>query len=281
MPPSTSILSQTLQSITATKIEELEKQRVSYQEEKALILDAANPDKNNLRSRIACLHDGVKRLGLADAIELDAIHRWLGQSKYDPSVPEAALNKFETRLRSILDVHSRKLSLADLYSRLLIEWIESPKTGDDEAPPELDDLPEDFDVVQNIQKERLQQLRERFEKVIFEPLETDAEEIKAYLESLFDGDERAPALDKIRKRVRSKGKELLETKQPFDRDGLKSCIQSLLKNDLLNEEKATSLKEFLRDDTVLDEIRDVLNMRYASLHRWSWTTGSAGMPVLP
>ena len=279
MAPSISVMSQTLQAITTTKIEELQKQRQLYETRKNDILSNAKLEGNDLRTRITTLHDGVKELELVDVSKLDAIRRWVDQSKYDPSIPEATLAKYEEDLRSTLDVHSRKLNLAALYSRLLIEWIESPKTGDEEAPSaEMDD---GFDLVQNIQKERLDQLREKFEKVVFEPLVIDEGKINSYLSSLFEGVDGAKDIELLREGIRENAKALWEEKQPFDRDGLKKCIESLLKNDLLNQEKQATLREFLRDETVLDEIRDVLNMRYANLRNWSWNVGPKGMPVLP
>ena len=279
MAPSTSVLSQTLQAITTTKIEELEKQRQLYENRKSDILLRANPEKVDLRARVSILHDGVKELELLDVSKLDAIRRWVDQSKYDPSISETTLAKYEEELRSSLDVHTRKLNLSALYSRLLIEWIESPKTGDEEPPS--DEMDEGFDMVQNIQKERLDQLREKFEKVVFEPLITDEKEINSYLSSLFEGVDGTKDIEQLREGIRENAKNLWEEKQPFDRNGLKRCIKSLLKNDLLNQEKQATLREFLRDDTVLDEIRDVLNMRYANLRNWSWNVGSKGMPVLP
>jgi hypothetical protein len=192
------------------------------------------------------------------------------------------LMKFEKELRSRLDIKSRKLELADLYSRLLIEWIESPNMGDAEfSILESTSLDDSFEVVQTVQKERLQQLREKFEQVVFEPLETSETEIHNYLHSLFKGDAGERAFKQLRGRVSKMGKYMLAESQPFDLQNLKWCIKALLKNELLNDEKKTSLREFLQDEAVLNEIRDVLNMRYADLQNWSWSLGTEGIPVIP
>ncbi|EER23699.1 hypothetical protein CPC735_050690 [Coccidioides posadasii C735 delta SOWgp] len=282
MAASPSVLSQTLQSITTTKIEELEKQRQKYEETKRKILDLTRDAGDSIHKRISRLHAGVKELQLLPEAELENIDRWLHQSQYDPTIPESMLVNFESELRSRLDRQTRKLDLADLYSRLLIEWINSPSSSDGDAE-RLDSsmVDEDFDVVQDIQKEKLQQLREKFEKVVFEPLMTDSEDITRYLETLFSGDEGQDALKLLRETVKNHGKLLLSEKQPVERKSLKQCIQSLLKNDLLNDQKLATLGEFLHDDTVLDEIANVLNMRYANLGNWSWNVGGKGMPVLP
>lgn len=279
MAASPSVLSQTLQSITITKIEELETQRQTYEETKRKILDSVR-ERGDIYERISRLHAGVKELQLLPESELENIIRWLDQSRYDPTVPESMLQGFEAELRSRLDRQTRKLDLADLYSRLLIEWINTPGSNEQDVET-LDASEEDFDVVQNIQKERLQQLREKFEKVVFEPLTTDEQEITRYLESLFSGDDGERALKNLRAGISDYGEMLFAEKRPVDRKNLKRCIQSMLKNDLLNDEKLTSLGEFLNDDTVLDEIANVLNMRYANLNNWSWNLGKKGMPVLP
>ncbi|EEP76423.1 predicted protein [Uncinocarpus reesii 1704] len=279
MAAQNSVLSQTLQALTTTKIEELEKQRQTYEAAKNKILASARDAGDDIRERIARLYKGALELQLLQEFELQNMVRWLDQSRYDPTVPESMLVSFETELRSSLDRHTRKLDLADLYSRLLIEWVSSP--GSNEPEPELLEEGEAFDIVQDIQKEKLQQLRERFEKVVFEPLITDEMEIVEYLESLFAGDDRQQALKHIRSRVSDYGESLFNTNPLVTRPELKACIKSLLRNDLLNDEKSATLTEFLRDDTVLDEIANVLNLRYANLANWTWNLGDNGMPVEP
>lgn len=59
------------------------------------------------------------------------------------------------------------------------------------------------------------------------------------------------------------------------------CVKALLKNQLLNDEKKASLNDFLKDEAVLSEIRDVLNMRIRDLKDWEWNLGDEGMPVVP
>lgn len=281
MASSSSLLSRTLQSITVTKIQELEKQRTSYEKRKVQVLTSAAQIKN-LRKRVLHLHASVKDLDIWSNDELENIRRWLHQSEYDPSVPEATLNKFEQQLQSQLEIKSRKLDHADLYSRLLMEWIESSSNGDSESDMvESSSLDDPFEMVQTAQKERLQQLREKFERVVFEPLETNETDIDKYLHSLFKGDAGERALGRLRNSVTNHGKPMLGRNRLFDARSLKWCIKALLKNDLLNDEKKATLQEFLKDDAVLDEIRDVLNMRYNALQNWSWDLGDGGMPVVP
>ncbi len=50
-----------------------------------------------------------------------------------------------------------------------------------------------------------------------------------------------------------------------------------MSSDLLSDEKRSVLRDFLRNETLLGELADVLNMRMADLDSWSW--GSGGVPV--
>ena len=281
MSSSPSILSQTLQSITVTKIRELEKQRQSFESAKNEALEEAGKETSNVRKRVLGLHNRVAKLEILSPSELENMRRWIDQAEFDPSIGDTALFKFEDALRSRLEIESRKLSLADLYSRLLTEWIDSPNNGESEPSMSESTLDEPFEIVQSRQKERLQQLRDKFERVVFEPLHTDEVEIDNYLASLFAGETGHRALKKLRDNVKTMGVRLLEQKRPLDVQTLIWCIKALLKNELLNDEKKASLQDFLRDDAVLNEIKDVLNMRFRDIRKWSWNLGTEGMPVLP
>jgi hypothetical protein len=78
------------------------------------------------------------------------------------------------------------LDLAALYSRLLTEWLGSANHGADEAA--LDDTDSLDGSLEIIQKDRLKQLKDKFEAVVFTPQETDEVEIDNYLFGLFAGD---------------------------------------------------------------------------------------------
>ncbi|KAK2811174.1 hypothetical protein FQN50_002271 [Emmonsiellopsis sp. PD_5] len=282
---SSSILSQTLQSITVTKVQELETRRQKYQKQKDEILAKADGAGNDVGERIKLLHDSIKDLGICSAAEAEEFAdfcRYVQQSEYDPSVSKEKLAQFEQKIRAKLDSETRKLDLADLYSRLLIEWIDAPRASGGESPS-LDNLSlgDSFDVVQSVQKERLEQLRDKFESVVLTPLETDEVEIDNYLKQLFNSDEGESALESLRKQVRGKGTSMLRERKLFDRDSLEWCIQSLLKVDLFDDEKKATLRDFLSNEDVLSEIKDVLNMRYANIENWSWGLGDRGMPVVP
>ena len=282
-----SVLSDTLQSITVTEIGALEKLVEKHIADKAEILDQVNDESKDARERVYALLDGMKDMPNFSVSQIQNEHsnirHWLAQAAYDPSVSDAKILALEHELRSQLDKGSRKLDLAHLYSRLLTEWIYESQGAADPEPEDLakSDSDNSYEVIEDTQKARLEQLRNKFARVVFEPLETDEVEIDIYLNQLFDGDHGTSSLERLRKEVSRYGKTLIKNPTPFDDQSLRWCIKALLKNDMLNDEKKASLNDFLKDEAVLSEIKDVLNMRFRDLKVWEWNLGDDGMPVVP
>ena len=282
MSSSTAALSRTLKSITITKIAELEKQRKSFAACKHALLEAAEQAEPNKRQKVLGLLKGVEGLDLPSSSDVSLLNmkRWLGQSYFDDSIPEEMLQSFDKQLRCQLDVQTRRLDLADLYSRLLREWLNSnnSETEMDLAVDDSASLDGSFELVE---KDRLKSLREKFEAVVFTPMETNEIEIDNYLASLFEGDSGAKALERLRKETESTGKWSLNKSEPFDETSLRWCLKGLLANDLLSDEKKTILQEFLKDEVARGEICDVLNMKYRDIKNWAWDAGDEGMLVEP
>ena len=112
------------------------------------------------------------------------------------------LESFAKQLRSKLDFRSRKLDLADLYSRLLMDWLEPANSTAPESSTQGGTPSEDsFEIVEG---DRLQLLRENFAAVEFTPLETDEVDIDTYLSELFSRDAGEKALNRLRNSVREK-----------------------------------------------------------------------------
>ncbi|KAH8201197.1 hypothetical protein TruAng_004665 [Truncatella angustata] len=278
MAPPASVLSRTLQSISVTKIHEIEKQRARYEERKNEVLKQADRYPNEPHKRITTLSQGLADLypeALQDR-KVKNIKYWLQQARYDASVPANMIESWEDVLRSKLEVQSRKLGLAHLYSQLVTEWM-NPTSPIGEVPV-ADDA--SFEVVDR-QKERLQELCDKFEKVVFVPLETDEVEIDLFMKDLFEGDKEWQSLEGLREQVKDSGESLMRQKNPFDTDTLKWCLRGLLAEDLLSDEKQVILRDFLDNEVALKEIGDVLNMRYADFDSWQWQAGADGIPILP
>ncbi|KAE8371832.1 hypothetical protein BDV26DRAFT_116098 [Aspergillus bertholletiae] len=273
------MFSKTLQSLTQSKIRELEKQRVAYESEKSQILTVA-AQQTDPRNRVASILQGTKELRPNSAKDSTTanIERWLDQARYDSSIPQEKLESFQEHLIATLDAHSMRLNMADLYSRLLIEWMDS-SSSPDQTPEE-----DEYLVVEERQKQRLQQLCDQFEKVVFESPPTaednETDELEEFLDCLFPNEDSRTALYNLRRKVSRVCSELWHQADPFNIYSIRSCIRGLLTEDLLSEEKQGILKYFLGDSVALTEIADVLNMRYADLKNWDWHAED-GIPVLP
>lgn len=187
MASSAAALSKTLESITLTKIRELDKQRAKYEARKNDVLRIAGQSTDQ-RTRIAQLLKGVEDLypGTAQENAVRNIKHWLNQSRYDVCVPNELLQAHEENLRSKLEVQSRKLALGHLCARLVTEWMPS-SAGDATAAMNPSELEAESSEVLDRQKERLQELCDKFEKVVSDPLETDEVEIESYLLNVVPG----------------------------------------------------------------------------------------------
>ncbi|KAI9367344.1 hypothetical protein BJX61DRAFT_547574 [Aspergillus egyptiacus] len=276
MAPPISALSQTLESLTLSKIRELEKQRSSYEERKARILALAE-EQPSLFSRICVILKGTKAIHPSASKDATVanIQRWMAQHCFDSAVTEGMLRDYERELLSRLDAHSRKLSLADLYSRLLTEWTNASADGENAVAED------DYMVVDERQKQRLQQLCDQFEETVFMARETSVEEIQAFLDSLFPTDEDMNALNSLRCDIQIASRKVFQEETPFDASTLTATIKGLLTEDILSDAKQQVLKDFLKNKLALTEIADVLNMRWADLEDWDWFAGEDGIPVLP
>ncbi|KAE8446090.1 hypothetical protein EG329_012598 [Mollisiaceae sp. DMI_Dod_QoI] len=286
MSSSTAALSRTLKTITLTKINELEKQRKAYARSKNAILAAAH-EAPHQREKVLRLLEGVEDLNHASSspsIDVSNIRRFLFQSHYDSSIPDATLKDFEAQLLAHLDVQTRRLDLGRLYSRLLTEWLDSTNSNEEQSIiDETESLDGSFEV---IEKDRMKLLTEKFESVVFTPLETDTNDIVQYLDGLFLGDLGAKALERLRAATRADGDHILEgnavvNKAVFNQHTIRWCLNGLLANDLLRDDKKAILQEFLQDEVARAEICDVLNMKFADLDNWNWDAGPEGLPVEP
>lgn len=283
-----SVFSETLQTITTTKLEELAKQRISF-EEKYAALRAAAEAETDLFKRVALLLDGIKGcLGVKTSMkkgadgqsgrvivgatgnprlekDLSNLERFFEQARFDPSVSSKVLENWEKTLLDYLSVQSTKFQYADLYGKLVTEWLSSEKvtpTGGDT------DMTESFEELPG--PKRLA-ARAEWEKNVFEPASVDTEALKTYLHQLFIADKKdgLAALRELREGVEAFESSLNDSSQ-FNTYNLRSTIQGLQNSDLLSNEKRAALKDFLSNDIILTEIVDILNVRMVALDRWSW-----------
>jgi len=290
---SSSVFSETLQSITTTKLTELSKKRKVFEDHKASLLAAAQYESDPLM-RLRILFDGVKqsfavktaiptkgnrRGGSGQIISgsindrglevmLKNLDRFLEQARYDPSISSKLLGDWEQSLTKRLHVQSLKYQYATLYGELVNEWLRAEQAS---VPPDTSSVNSDgFEEINRVER---QESRGEWEKMVFEPFETDQVAIMAYLRRLFGNNgtnkQALKALDALRKSVYSFGR-TLSTPGQFNNHVLEWTIKGLLSSSLLSDEKNAVLKDFLASPVILAEVADVLNMRISSFQTWSW-----------
>lgn len=287
MVSSGSVFSETLQTITNTKLEELSKQRTIYEQQHAALLTAAEGELDSLR-RLALLVDGAKtclgvntyrrkedgRLGRVISggtsnprleTDLKNVDRFLEQARYDPAVSPKVLEDWEKCILRYLSVQSSKYEYADLYGKLVTEWLSSEKAG------RSNDQDVDMEAFEELPNAKKLESRTNWEKLVFERAAIDTKALEGYLQDLFITGKKdvAAKLKAFRNKVEQFETRLAESK-PFNTSTLRGVIQGLQSSDLLDNEKREVLKDFLGNGVILAEIADVLNMRMASLQRWSW-----------
>ncbi len=139
-----SVFSETLQSITTTKLVELSKKRSAFEEHKSSLLVATQKEVDQ-KHRLRILIDGVKqsfavktaprqrgdRRGSSRRIisgstsdrkleiMLKNLERFLDQARYDPSVSPKLLQDWEDALMKKLNVQSLKYQVSGLLSNYL------------------------------------------------------------------------------------------------------------------------------------------------------------------
>lgn len=294
MSSSGSVLSETLQSITSAKLEELSKKRAIFEAQKARCLDAGSLETDKLK-KLRLLVDGVKTcFGVKTAtrrgkdghvdtgriisgsikdprleVELKNLERFLEQARYDPSVSARLMQNWKDSLIQQLDVQSLKYQYASLYGQLVTEWLSAHRAAATSSNNDSE-MTEGFEEIAG--KERLES-RAEWERSVFKPFDTDPEAIFAYLKALFGetgkNKQASKALKTLRDSVDSFETELAAPEQ-FNYDVLQWTIKGLLTSDLLTDEKCAVLKDFINSEVILSELADVLNMRMAALQTWTW-----------
>ncbi|CAG7916622.1 unnamed protein product [Penicillium olsonii] len=310
---SSGALPQTLKSITATKINELSKQRVIFDQHKSEILAASKAAKD-LGSRAQILLDGISHLKgyPKDSLDIDDddldaesetdsdisssepgagrlqradhanIRRFLLQSRYDSSISQASIQSRISLLEKDLRYLEIKHEHGAFYSKLVTEWLSeldgNTASTADESETSQSTSDSGFEPVGRTE---MHEQRATWESLVFNPATHVKEDvISSYLLGLFAQTKLSrQALKKMQTSIQSFGADLLSKGSWFDVHTLKWVSEALLKADLLNDQKAAILKEFMRNTEVAQEVADVLNMRLASLESWSWTTDADGIPL--
>ncbi|RSM05122.1 hypothetical protein CDV31_009756 [Fusarium ambrosium] len=254
------VFSQTLRSITRTKFEQLARQKRAYESAKTALLRDVNDEPSPKRAKI--LVDGATKLSdtssLSQQPTVEILQRFLLQAVNDPSVSQEAIESYEHDLRNELDACSEKHRFAELYAKLIEEWISTSESDSSQL---------------HVPRAESQEQRAIWEQYVFSAKEVDGDAIKTYLGNLFQSEGSShvkKAYNDLMESFKSFQETWDEEDTHFDEDSLQHCIQGLLRSDLLNDQKRMTLNDFLGNKVVLREIADVLNMRMRTRVSWEW-----------
>ncbi|KAG6841514.1 hypothetical protein C0991_010128 [Blastosporella zonata] len=271
----------TLQFITSIKLQELEKQRLSYQEH-AKVLQAADACGNNLIAKVELLLNAVKawsgsgsvdrQSNLGGKLNLANLSLWLPQAKQDPNFSPGILKGWIDTLETHIRHSMMRFDCAKLFGNLFNEWIASGDSSTALASPA-----DDTNSVgsEKVGRQEMHDQLDRLTSIIFDDATIDISALEDYLSSLFSGEEAKKALEALRDEVKL-FQEYLKN-ETFTTHTVEYIVQGLLASGLMDEAKRATLAEFLENKTVLEEVASVLTMRMASLETWSWP--EEGMPI--
>jgi hypothetical protein len=294
-------LPQTLKSITATKINELGKQRTLFDKAKTKIREDAEA-ATDLHTRAQILLNGVSRLkGYPkdaldkDDMDLDVessdddsesempnldmgqlrqgdhsnIRRFLLQGRYDSSISEKTLQRWIGQLENELRYLELKHDHASFYSKLVTEWLAQLDAQNASA----------INKDSGVGRAEMHDQRAQWESLVFSTgNHVEEKEIRSYLHDLFKKDKLTKqAFKEMRESLKKFGNDLATEGGWLNVEELEWVSNALMKTDLLSAEKTAILKEFMRNKEVTQEVADVLNMRLSSLDSWGWS--KEGIPV--
>ncbi|KAI5115889.1 hypothetical protein M0805_004500 [Coniferiporia weirii] len=260
---STEAFGETLQFITKVKLDELEKRRQGFSVHAAEVLAKAKAhgDTDPIE-RLSVLVKGMEDWSGAWSpdMNLEDIKRYMEQARRDPGFPRAVLYEWIGKAEAQIKHESTRYDYAQLFGNLLTDWLKESRATPSTAPSE-----NDFEKVNR--KETLEQ-KEKLESLIFEAKDVDVGALEAYLRDLFSSTESKTALEDLRRKVKEYSDEL--RKKKIEAKELQQVIRSVLRTDVLSEEKQATLKEFLCNSTVVKELVGVLNMQLSSIKTWTW-----------
>ncbi|KAJ3146830.1 hypothetical protein HDU86_008388 [Geranomyces michiganensis] len=212
--------------------------------------------QNTVVHKESTMHTEI--LALA-GISAPNVQRFLAQSQNDASIQSTAFTTVETRFRKALDALAIKYTYATLFADLVTEKS-GPQDEDelDGSPPEM------------VGREEMHTQREEWESLVFSMDDLDEAEILAQLKKVFSSPEAESAIKSCRVQFTDFCRELRDEK--IDLDSMKATVDGLISADLLSHQKVAILKQARDSPVLLNEFRDVLHLRLASIEAWSWGT---------
>lgn len=280
-----SVYSQTLHSITHTKLRELAKKKSTFEGHRRQTLAGAEQEEDGTE-RVRILANGLKAcspISTANGrvvrgasnypgleIHLNNLDRFLAQARYDPSVSPAVVASWQHTLLRHFEVQSLKFDFATLYGQLTTEWLSVKQNS--ASKKKSDDV--DMEEFEHVSAGKKIESRRKWEESVFEPVNIDHAAMREMLHHLFestpnDSKHLLKAIQALRDMAEEFGRKLVSPGN-FNQYSLGWTIKGLLASDLLDNEKREVLRDFLSNTTILNEVADVLNMRMMALADWSW-----------
>lgn len=277
--PSFTALSQSMHHITASKLSDLAEQRDGFEAVKNEILNAVSkePDQSE---KVRILLKAFRENEIPDGpagLSTKNVSRFLDQCQHDSSVPPSLLEEWQSKLKRALDIQSRKYEYASLFGRLVTEWLEHPNDAAAAHGVPRDEMVSDSgDSFEPVGRAEMHEQRQAWESIVFTESRTDSAAITVYLTELFGSTHKAKKLTKTPlENLREQMKKFKVSQ--MSEDVLQQTMNSLVRTDLLSEERRRALSEFRSNKMVSAEILDVLNLQLDRLDSWSW--GKEAIPL--
>jgi hypothetical protein len=235
--------------------------------------DAARVTDKDIATRVKDLLEDITKLNpeLEDDDDLDVIARYVELASDGRSVSRCKLLKFEQHIRAKLEKRLHRLDVSTLHVELLKEVLDA---GDKIASvaAKLDDteLDDDFEVVET----EFDELLERFENETFLAKEVEVEAIETYLSSIMA---KTRGLEDIRSDLATFRDEIADNGLEIGQDFLIWCIEDLLKNAVIGDEKKKTLEGYLQSPIALRELASILETK--SVRHWEYKDADKGLPV--
>jgi hypothetical protein len=278
---------QAIHFITEIKLQELETQRLAYKEHANVLQTAkAIGETGDIIKKVETLAKAIKSWTGSGAVKSDKVvgaklqlgdlEFWLQQAKKDPSFSREIAERWADTLEQHIHHTITRFDAARLFGNLFKEWLASGDSSavayqgpsDDQDLQDTSSNPETETAFEKLGRKEMYEQKEKLVSIVFEDLPIDVEKLKAYLEKLFESEEAAKSLEKMRKELKDFSY-WLKRKTIYVLD-VKNAIAGLLTSGLMDEEKRTTLKAFEASDVVLEELASVLNMRMANVKSWAW-----------
>ncbi|KAJ3167205.1 hypothetical protein HDU88_002543 [Geranomyces variabilis] len=195
------------------------------------------------------------------------VQRFLEQSDHDASIPQGLFSQVELRFRKALRALEVKYEYATLFSDLVTESSAKHTAKAVITPPTTES-----EGLTEMRKQRME-----WESIVFTPLKREETAVLAELEKTFESPEARQSLSILRSLTAHFCDRIQNDKICVSR--MKITVNGLLASDILSDDQASTLKLIRDSPTLLGEMIDVLNLRLASIERWTWETDAVPLDM--